>query len=64
MFDGVDLGGIHDRFLIRIGDTDVKGGDDGISGIVFSGNIDSRNKFVVVNGETCDLFHKNRPFLS
>ena len=45
MFYGMNLRGIHHRLKVGAGHPQIKGGDNGVSGMVFSGNINAGKKF-------------------
>ena len=57
MLNCVKLCSVHDRLFIRRGHTDIKRGDHTVSNRILAGNIDTRLKFDMVNGKTCNFFH-------
>ena len=61
MFHSVQLCRIHNRFVVGAGNADVKGGDDSSAYWIFTGYIDTRDQFYMVDGEACDFFHKKEP---
>ena len=63
MLDRVDLGGVHNGFLVGAGHADVEGGDGGLACQVFPGYIDTGLEQDVVYGKACDFFHGKSPFL-
>ena len=63
MLDRVDLGGVHNGFLVGAGHADVEGGDGGLACQVFPGYIDAGLEQDVVYGKACDFFHGKSPFL-
>lgn len=57
MLDGVDFGGVHDGLIVWRCHSQVEGGDDTVSYVVFAGYVDAWFEFDMVDGEACDFFH-------
>ena len=61
MLHGVDLGGVHHRLVVGVGDAQVEGGDGLRADAVPAGHIQTRLQFDVIDGKACDLLHYNEP---
>ena len=55
MLDGMDLGGVHHRFIIGTCHADVKRCDDRVVYCVLSGYVDARHKADMVDGKAGNL---------
>ena len=58
MLHGVNLGGVHHRLVVGLGQPQVKGGNGLRPNLILPGHIQSRLQLDMINGKTCDFFHR------